>query len=62
MAKFLSDVYISSVHGKKFDVKWKKMNVTVVPMYHPAASLRNGKVLEEEKKDFVNLKDILKVI
>lgn len=62
MAKFLPDVYISQVHGKKFDIEWNGKNIVVVPMYHPAASLRNGKVLEDEKKDFVNLKDILKVI
>ena len=28
-------------------------------MYHPAASLRNGSILEQEKKDFINLKTIL---
>ncbi|KKR51573.1 MAG: hypothetical protein UT88_C0035G0001, partial [Candidatus Woesebacteria bacterium GW2011_GWD2_40_19] len=34
----------------------------VVPMYHPAASLRNGNVMEAEKTDFVNLREILKKI
>ena len=59
MAKFLPDVFISQVHGKKFDVTWKDMKLIVVPMYHPAASLRNGSVLEAEKKDFYQLKEIL---
>jgi uracil-DNA glycosylase family 4 len=59
MAKFLQDVFISSVHGKKYDLKWKDKDVVVVPMYHPAASLRNGAVLTKEKEDFVNLKKIL---
>lgn len=53
MAKFLPDVLISQVHGKSF----KLSNFTVVPMYHPAASLRNGKILEAEKQDFIRLKD-----
>ena len=58
MAKFLPDVFISDVHGKSFKVK----EFTIIPMYHPAASLRNGKVLETEKQDFVKLKDMLQSI
>lgn len=59
MAKFLPNVFISSVHGKKYDVLWKGKNIVVIPMYHPAASLRNGSVLNLEKDDFVNLKGML---
>ena len=63
MAKFLPDVFISDVHGKKFDVIWGDpldgVKFIVVPMYHPAASLRNGKILEAEKNDFLELKNIL---
>lgn len=55
MAKFLPDVFISNVHGKEF----KTGNFTVVPMYHPAASLRNGNVLRMEEADFKNLKTLL---
>ncbi len=61
MAKFLPSVFISDVHGKKFDVKWKGQDVVVIPMYHPAASLRNGAILAKEQDDFVNLKTILKL-
>jgi uracil-DNA glycosylase family 4 len=59
MAKFLPNVFISGVHGKKYDVLWKGKNIVVIPMYHPAASLRNGNVLAQEKLDFIKLKDIL---
>ncbi len=59
MAKFLPNVFISGVHGKKFDVKWRGHNIVVIPMYHPAASLRNGNVLAAEKEDFLQLKQIL---
>lgn len=62
MVKFLPNVFISAVHGKRYDVLWNGKNITVIPMYHPAASLRNGNVLEMEKTDFVNLKEILKKI
>ena len=62
MAKFLPDVFISNVHGKKYEVDWNNEKMIVVPMYHPAASLRNGSILEAEKRDFVNLKDMLQSI
>lgn len=60
MTKFLPDVFISQVHGKKYNVDFEGNKITVVPMYHPAASLRNGNVLEAEKKDFVELGKLLK--
>lgn len=59
MAKFLPNVFISQVHGKKYDISWNDRQISVIPMYHPAASLRNGNVLEAEKTDFVNLREIL---
>lgn len=68
MAKFLPDVFISSVHGKEFKIDWgdplegEVLKFKVVPMYHPAASLRNGKILELEKSDFINLKKVLELI
>lgn len=60
MAKFLPNVFISQVHGKKYDVTVDGKNIVVIPMYHPAASLRNGNVLEAEKNDFFQLKEILR--
>jgi DNA polymerase len=59
MAKFLPNVYISKVHGKSYKVNWKGKEITVIPMYHPAASLRNGNVMNLEKDDFLQLKEIL---
>lgn len=65
MAKFLPNVYISGVHGQKHEVVWNNKRIVVFPMYHPAASLRNGSILEAEKIDFINmgklLPEILKV-
>lgn len=59
MAKFLPNVFISDVHGKKYEVNWKGKNIVVIPMYHPAASLRNSNILNLEKNDFYQLKEIL---
>jgi len=62
MNKFLPDAKISEVHGKKIEVSVDGRHFAVIPMYHPAASLRNGKILEAEKADFIKLKDMLQSI
>lgn len=62
MAKFLPNVFISGVHGKKQNVFWKGKDIVVIPMYHPAAALRNGNVMESTKNDFYQLKEILSKI
>lgn len=59
MAKFLPNVFISSVHGEKHNVVWKDKQLVVFPMYHPAASLRNGAILEAERLDFISMGKLL---
>lgn len=59
MSKFLPGEYISKVHGKPRQVIWRGKDVTVVPMYHPAAALRRADVMQQIREDFKNLKEIL---
>jgi len=59
MRKFVPGVYISDVHGVPQEVKWKDRKLLVIPMYHPAAALRNGKILEAEKLDFLKIPNII---
>jgi uracil-DNA glycosylase len=59
MAKFMPGVFISSVHGKSREIIWKGRKITIVPMYHPAAALRNGQVMQSIKNDFLDLVPIL---
>ncbi len=59
MNKFLPDSRISAVHGKKFVVVWVGRKVKVLPMYHPAAALRNGAIMNVLKSDFLKIKDVL---
>ena len=59
MAKFIPGVTISTVHGNPRQVEWNKEKLWVVPMYHPAAALRNGSIKERAFKDFKNLRKIL---
>ncbi|HLE49271.1 MAG TPA: uracil-DNA glycosylase [Patescibacteria group bacterium] len=60
MAKFLPGVFISSVHGREKKVQIDGKNRIILPMYHPAAALRNGDVKLKFKMDFEKLPDILK--
>lgn len=62
MAKFLPDARISSVHGKIHRVNWGGKEIIIIPMYHPAAALRNGEVMRAEKEDFSRLPKILEEI
>ncbi|MEK7521358.1 MAG: uracil-DNA glycosylase, partial [Patescibacteria group bacterium] len=59
MNKFLPGEMISRIHGKPRVVKFKGKDATIVPMYHPAAALRAGAVMEQFKEDFKRLPEIL---
>lgn len=59
MAKFLPGVVISKVHGKSFPMKWNDLEITVVPMYHPAAALRSNEIMVKLREDFLKLSEIL---
>ncbi|CAN5314592.1 type-4 uracil-DNA glycosylase [soil metagenome] len=56
MGKFLPDKKISSIHGSQFELKWHNLDLIVVPMFHPAAALRNPNIMTEIKEDFLKLK------
>jgi len=62
MGKFLPSAKISSAHGRLYRVNWKGIELFIVPMYHPAASLRNGSVMSQEKEDFLRLPEAMKKI
>lgn len=59
MAKFLPFAKISSVHGRIHKVKWGDKDIIVIPMYHPAAALRNPDVMRQEKADFLDMPNLL---
>lgn len=52
LTKFIPGAAISRVHGQAKVVEFCGLQLLVLPMYHPAAALRNGLVLEELKRDF----------
>ncbi len=52
MNKFLPDARISKVHGQVKKITWNGQDVTVIPMYHPAAALRADEIMKQLKADF----------
>ena len=59
MAKFLASARITSVHGKVHRINWNGKEIVLVPMYHPAAALRNTDIMFQIKQDFFKLPKIL---
>ncbi|MCD6247060.1 MAG: uracil-DNA glycosylase [Candidatus Diapherotrites archaeon] len=51
---------ISKIHGKLFNAKASWGKVKIVPMYHPAAALRNGGLRKMLETDWRRLRELLK--
>jgi DNA polymerase len=60
MAKFLPNAKISRVHGQPQSIEFQGRKIMIMPMYHPAAGLRRGEILEDLKTDFLKLGELLK--
>ena len=58
MARFLPEAKISHVHGQKFAYG----ELTLIPMYHPAAGLYRGEVKKLLLEDFAKLPDYLQEV
>lgn len=62
MAKFLGPlVRISAIHGQPRWVTWEGLRLLIIPMYHPAAALRAGRVMVAFETDFAKLPQLLAV-
>jgi uracil-DNA glycosylase len=59
MAKFLEGVKISQIHGRLHSLRWQNQNLFVLPMYHPAASLRSSQVKKSFIEDFKKINKIM---
>jgi len=60
--KFLPEEYISQAHGRARKIDYLEAERILFPLYHPAAGLRNGQILEALKADFLALGRFLKTI
>ncbi len=59
MGKFLPGTRITRVHGKEHVINLGDRRVVVVPMYHPAAALRNQEIMRQIREDFLKLRGIV---
>jgi uracil-DNA glycosylase family 4 len=55
----VSDTEISQTHGQIFDQAINGRPVKILPMYHPAAALRAGAIMQLLRSDFQNIKAVL---
>jgi len=59
MNKFFPGEYISRTHGLARYVNFADRKIIVIPMYHPAAALRNGAVMLQLQGDFQKIPTLL---
>jgi len=57
--KFFPGEFISKIHGQARFVEFAGRKRIVIPMYHPAAALRNEKIMEELRSDFQKISKFL---
>ncbi len=46
---------ISRIHGSVKKILWQNMSLTIIPVYHPSAGLRNGAMLTALQTDFLKI-------
>jgi uracil-DNA glycosylase family 4 len=62
MNYFFPTDFISKVHGQVRKVTWNGLDLTIVPVYHPSAALRNGAMFKALQQDFVSIGKLLGTI
>jgi DNA polymerase len=62
MEFFLPGVKISDIHGQPQTIELDGRKVIIMPLYHPAAALYNGKLRQTLLDDFMKIPDIMKKI
>jgi len=52
MNYFFPDELISRVHGQILPLLWHDLSLSIIPVYHPSAALRNGQMNQALVADF----------
>jgi len=60
LSKFIPEGKISKIHGQARWVNFDDRRVIAIPMFHPAAALRNGETMDKIKEDFRKIPEILR--
>ncbi|MFH1561324.1 MAG: uracil-DNA glycosylase [Patescibacteria group bacterium] len=61
MNYFIPDVFISKVHGQVKEIIWNQIKLTILPIYHPAAALRNGQAMRALVEDFQQIPKLVEI-
>ena len=59
MNYFFPEESISRIHGQVRKIIWQELLLTVIPVYHPSAGLRNGAMLKSLQNDFLSIGKLL---
>jgi DNA polymerase len=59
MEYFLPGAIIGDIHGRPHKVKIDGDELTIIPLYHPAAALYNGSLRQTLIDDFMRVPDII---
>ncbi len=62
LSLFLQNVKISQAQGILQQINYMGNKINLLPMYHPAAALRNGYMMERLKESFQKIKHLLSKI
>ena len=60
MNYFFPSESISRIRGQVRKIIWQELSLTIIPVYHPSAGLRNGAMLKSLQEDFLNIGKLLK--
>jgi DNA polymerase len=55
MNYFFPGESISKIRGQVRKIIWQDIPLTIIPVYHPSAGLRNGAMLKSLQDDFLNI-------
>jgi uracil-DNA glycosylase len=59
MNYFFPEESITRIHGQIRQLVWHDLDLTIIPVYHPSAGLRNGAMLTALEADFLKIGDFL---
>lgn len=55
MNYFFREESISRIRGQVRNIIWQELPLTIIPVYHPSAGLRNGAMLKSLQDDFLSI-------
>jgi len=61
MNYFFPEESIGRIRGQVRQIVWQELPLTIIPVYHPSAGLRNGAMLKSLQEDFLSIGNYLSI-